>query len=267
MFFSKIEYHRPLPTMRLGGLNIVTSSRAELVDACIADNDKRKRTHAAIRPRLIFDANGHALSLQASDPHYRASLDAADIVHADGGFLVTVSRWFGGRGIAERSATTDMIHDLAAASIKNGMSFYLLGGEEALNQKCAERLAQLYPGLQMAGRHHGYFADDDIDVVIHDIRKASPDIIWVGLGKPREQQIALALADRVDATWIITCGGCFNFVTGDYVRAPGWMQAANLEWLHRLASDPARLFVRYFKSNPHALWVVMTDRLRLAKAR
>ncbi len=256
----------PLETVRLGNVDIVTASRSELVDACLADHEQMRRSEGALRPRLVFDANGHAISLQASDAEFRASLDAADIVHADGGFLVTLSRWLCPTAIAERSATTDMIHDLASACSAKGLSFFLLGGSEEINQNCAECLNETYPELKIAGRHHGYFKDDDIDEIAQKIRAADPDIVWVGLGKPREQRVAAALADQISATWIITCGGCFHFITGDYSRAPQWMQKANLEWVHRLATNPVHLFGRYLKSNPHALWLVMADRLAPAKA-
>src|SRR5690606_24874559 len=112
---------------RLGGLNIVTASRAELAAAMLADCLAARAGESA--PRLVFDANGHALSLRDTDPAYRAALDRADIVHADGGFLVTLSRWMTRAPIAERSATTDMLHDCARAAARRGLGFYLLGGE------------------------------------------------------------------------------------------------------------------------------------------
>lgn len=252
----------PLATTALGGLAIVTASRAQLVDALTADQGLAASAGGRRRPRLVFDANGHALSLRARDPAYRAALDRADVVHADGGFLVTLSRWLGGAPIAERSATTDMIHDVAAAAARHGVSFYLLGGTEAANAECAMRLGARYPGLRIAGRRHGYFRDAELDGVIDDLCAATPDVIWVGLGKPREQAVALAIAERVAATWIVTCGGCFDFVAGGNARAPMWMQMANLEWLHRLSSDPRRLFWRYAVTSPHALWLVAVNRLR-----
>ena len=247
-----------MKTVRLGGVEIATSSRAALVEQFLADC----RTGVA-RPQLVFDANGQALSLAARDPTYRQALERADIVHADGGFLVTLSRW-AGQPIAERSATTDMIHDLAQACSREGLSFFLLGGTPDVSRRCAERLRDIYPELQIGGRRHGYFADDELDEIVATIDEARPDVVWVGLGKPREQMVALQLRDRIGATWIGTCGGCFDFVAGDASRAPRWMQQANLEWLYRLVRDPRRLFWRYFTSNPHALWLVVRHAWRKA---
>ncbi|MEY4985087.1 MAG: hypothetical protein RIR62_3353 [Pseudomonadota bacterium] len=238
---------------RFGDFAIDCVGRDGLVAWCAADVAARHRP-----PRVVMDVNGHALSLARTDPAYRAQVAQADIIHADGGFLVTLSRRLAGPAIPERSATTDMIHDFAAHFARTGGSFFLLGGEEATNAEAARRLADSYPGLRIAGRHHGYFTDAEEPQVAGLIDRSGADVVWVGLGKPREQAVALRLRDRVSACWIITCGGCFNYITGAYPRAPRWMQKANLEWLHRLATDPRRLFRRYALTNPHALWIALT---------
>ncbi|HEY1637884.1 MAG TPA: WecB/TagA/CpsF family glycosyltransferase, partial [Rhizomicrobium sp.] len=63
---------------------------------------------------------------------------------------------------------------------------------------------------------------------------------------------------RLNAGWIVTCGGCFNFITGGYARAPRWMQASGVEWLYRLLRDPQRLFWRYAVTNPLAIFALLT---------
>ena len=241
-----------LPHVTLGGQRIATASRADLVDAMVADC----RSSPA-RTRLIFDANGHGLSLAARDADFRADMDAADVVHADGGFLVTASRWLAARKIVERSATTDLLHDIAKRAAGEGLSFYLLGGRENVNAACAAALMRMYPGLTIAGRRNGYFSHDEEASVVADINAARPDILWVGLGKPHEQRFCVRNRDQLRARWTITCGGCFNYVTGHYRRAPLWMQRANLEWVHRLWTRPRELLLRYAVTTPHALWLVM----------
>jgi N-acetylglucosaminyldiphosphoundecaprenol N-acetyl-beta-D-mannosaminyltransferase len=246
------------PTVRLGGVDITTLGRSDLVDRMLAAIDAHRKGETR-RPEVVVDANGHGVSLNATDAAYRADVAAADLVHADGGFLVTLSR-LTPTPIPERSATTDLIHDAAAAASKHGFSFYLLGATEEVNRECAETLVREYPGLSIAGRQDGFF--QDLDRVAEDIRTAKPDVLWVGMGKPLEQRISLQLRDRTSVPWIVTCGGCFNFVVGAYRRAPGWMQRANLEWLHRLLSDPRKLFWRYAVTSPHALLLVLPDLLR-----
>jgi exopolysaccharide biosynthesis WecB/TagA/CpsF family protein len=246
----------------LGGVRIVTASRDDLVRAMIADHALVSGRKGRGAPRLVFDANAHALSLRAQDPVFRTAVDAADVIHADGGFLVTLSRFVGPSPIKERSATTDLIHDMARAAQLHGFSFYLLGGSEEINERAAAELQRLYPALRLAGRHHGYFSEDEAKQVVASINEAEPDIIWVGLGKPIEQTFCASWGRTLTGTWAVTCGGCFHFITGDYRRAPPWMQRANLEWLHRLISEPRRLFWRYATTSPHAVWIVFSNAWR-----
>lgn len=194
--------------------------------------------------------------MAASDPAYARSLEAADIVHADGQFIVWLSRMLTGAAIPERTATTDLIHAAAREAADTGLGFFLLGGSEDINRRCAERLIELYPTLRIAGRRDGYFGAGEEASVMEQIRESGADILWVGLGKPKEQQFALRARDALGCAWIVTCGGCFNFVAGDYKRAPRWMQRAGLEWLHRMATGPRYLVRRYLVTIPHALWLV-----------
>jgi len=251
-----------LPTTNVAGINITTASRQELADAMVADCLNSKRSGHQFGPRLVFDANGHAVSLRERDKSYRQAFDAADLVHADGGFLVTISRYLSPSPIKQRSATTDLFDDFAARATKAGLSIYLLGGTEQVNQHCADLLPAKFPGLNIAGRHHGYFKDGETDQIIADINAARPDILWVGMGKPKEQAFGAAHKHEIKAGWLITCGGSFSFFTGAYKRAPVWMQNFNLEWLHRLLTRPRQLFWRYLTTSPHALWLALTKTKR-----
>lgn len=241
----------PLEHVMVGGVWVAVASRGELVKA--AQHDAALPTDGR-QARLIFDANGHGLSMAASDREFAEVLGGADVVHADGGFLISASRMLAARKIAERSATTDMIHDFATA----GLSFYLLGATEQVNARACEILQQAYPDLRIVGRRNGYFRREDEDAIVAEINAAQPDVLWVGLGKPLEQAFCLRNRSSFKAAWVVTCGGCYNYITGDYDRAPQWMQNANLEWLHRMTTRPKQLFWRYFTTTPHAFWLAAT---------
>ncbi len=241
----------------IAGIRVATASRAEITEAMVADCLARAETGYSSPPRLVFDANGQAISIAARNSGYRAAVDRADLIHADGGFIVTASRWLAGAKIAERSATTDLVHDFAAAAGANGLSFYLFGGTEEVNARCAARLRAVYPQLRIAGRRNGYFDLRHTDDIIEEINKAAPDLLWIGLGKPQEQIFAAKNAERIRAGWAVTCGGCFDYIAGNYRRAPMWMQRANLEWLFRAFTE-RRLFWRYLVTSPHAIWLMLT---------
>jgi len=75
---------------------------------------------------------------------------------------------------------------------------------------------------------------------------------------PLEYEFAVRNRNRLGAGWLVTCGGCFNFLSGDHRRAPRWMQRVGLEWLHRLCQEPKRLFWRYAVTNPLAAFLLLT---------
>lgn len=254
----------PLEHVFVGGVRAATASRAELTRVIVQHCLKRRAQQGGEPPCLLFDTNGHGISLAATDTAYKDALNAADVVHADGGWIVPVSRFVSGTPIAERSATTDMIHDIAGAGIEHGLRHYLLGGTEEVNAACADRLRQIHPGIIISGRRHGYFSGEQEAAIVAEINAAAPDILWIGLGKPREQLFAVSNKQRLRAVWVITCGGCFNYVTGAYRRAPRWMKENHLEWLFRAVTAP-RLLGRYATTSPHALWLTLfrIDRRRV----
>jgi exopolysaccharide biosynthesis WecB/TagA/CpsF family protein len=161
--------------------------------------------------------------------------------------------------VPERSATTDFIHDAAKIGASHGLRFFLLGATEEANAQTARILSETYPGLQIVGRLHGYFSEYEEDDIVDEINLTQPDVIWVGLSVPREYEFAVRNKHRLKAGWLVTCGGCYNFITGAYKRAPAWMQAAGLEWLYRLAREPKRLFWRYAVTNPIAIFLLLTS--------
>ena len=138
------------------------------------------------------------------------------------------------------------------------MRFFLFGATEEANQKAAQALVEAYPGLQIVGRRHGYFSPLDEDEICDEINITRPDVIWLGLSVPLEYEFAVRNRNRLSAGWLVTCGGCFNFLSGGYKRAPRWMQTIGLEWLHRLFQEPRRLFWRYVVTNPMAAFLLLT---------
>jgi len=216
------------------------------------------RQQTGARPKLVFSTNGQAISLAARDPEVARAMARADCVLPDGASVVTAARLLTRAPIPERVATTDFVHDAAKAAQVAGLRFFLLGASEEINAKAADELMRLYPGLEIAGRHHGYFSEAEEAAVCAAIDASGADVVWVGMGMPREQFFCLRNRDRIRAGWLITCGGCFNFLSGDYRRAPAWMQKSGLEWLHRMATGPRYLIWRYLVTNPHAIYLMLT---------
>lgn len=246
------------PVAQVGGIPVSTLSLKALIDKMLREAPLRRSLDQPAW--LIFDCNGQGLSMNASDSAFRADLAQADLIHADGQVVVTASRWLGGPEIADRSSTTDMFIDSLKPAAASGVTYYLLGATETVNAECARRITAMAPGLQLAGRRDGFWSAQNEDAVIDAINAAAPDVLWVGTGKPREQAFCVRNRHRIKAGWIVTCGGLFNYVTGDYPRAPMWMQKSGLEWLHRMVTRPRQLAWRYITTNPHALWLIWKHR-------
>ena len=241
----------------VGGLATACLSRDGLARMMLQDClDARGNPHR--HPKLVFASNGHAIALAAQDEAFRFTFEQADIIHADGQAAVFASRLLTRTPIPERSATTDFIHDAAKMAAEHGLRFFLLGATEEANGEAARVLRETYPGLQIVGRRHGYFGRDEEDEICDEINLTQPDVVWVGLSVPLEYEFAVRNKSRLSAGWLVTCGGCYNFVTGAYKRAPGWMQVLGLEWLFRLAREPRRLFWRYAVTNPLAIFLLLT---------
>ncbi|MEJ0028073.1 MAG: WecB/TagA/CpsF family glycosyltransferase [Rhizomicrobium sp.] len=240
----------------IGGIKTACVTRAQLANLMVNDCFSARRTKRA--PKLVFASNGHAIALVATDAKFRKTFQAADIVHADGQPVVIASRLFASAHVPERSATTDFIHDAAKTAAAHGLKVFLLGATETVNAHCADILRFSYPDLEIVGRRNGYFRRDEEAAICEAINRSGADIVFVGLGVPLEYDFCVRNKDRLRAGWVVTCGGCYNFVTGDYTRAPQWMQKSSLEWLYRLAREPKRLFWRYAVTNTLALFLMLT---------
>jgi len=240
----------------VGGVKTDCVSRQQMgrlmVGDCLAARGGKRS------PKLVFASNGHAVAMAGTDPIFRRTFQAADIIHADGAPIVFASKMLTRAPIPERSATTDFLHDAAKMAEAHGLEFFLFGATEQVNAACSARLNASYPRLRIAGRRHGYFGRHDEVAIVDDINASGADVLWVGLGVPLEYEFCLRHRDRLKLGWVVTCGGCFNFAAGAYRRAPDWMQRAGLEWLHRLWREPKRLFWRYAITNPLALFLLLT---------
>jgi exopolysaccharide biosynthesis WecB/TagA/CpsF family protein len=119
-----------------------------------------------------------------------------------------------------------------------------------MNQLAVERIRLLYPYLRLAGARDGYFDRGNIEQVAGEIAATRPDILWIGVGNPEQLLLAHAFRRLIPGlTWVRTCGGLFDFLSGLRSRAPGAIQKAGLEWAYRMALEPRRLGWRYATTN------------------
>jgi N-acetylglucosaminyldiphosphoundecaprenol N-acetyl-beta-D-mannosaminyltransferase len=223
----------------------------------------------------IVTANVDILRQASRDAAIRADLASADLVVADGAPLVWASR-LAGTPLPHRVAGSSLIWSLSTGLAADGRSVYLLGGRPAPEadgaQRAAHRLADACPGLRIAGHAsppYGFHADTvRLDDVCAEVIEAKPDLVYVGLGFPKQERLIARLRPDLPGTWFLGCGTAINFVAGDRRRAPLWMQHGGLEWLHRLGCEPRRLAGRYLGHDaPYAFRLLASAAARRAVQR
>ena len=143
----------------------------------------------------------------------------------------------------------------------------LIGGHEGVAQRAARRLDEHVTGLDGVVWFYppfGFDRDpDELQRLVDAVRAAGPDIVFVGLGFPRQERLALLLLETFPAVWFVGCGGSIAMLAGDLPRAPAWMQQNGLEWVYRLALEPRRLARRYLRDGiPYALGMLGRALLR-----
>jgi exopolysaccharide biosynthesis WecB/TagA/CpsF family protein len=242
-------------TVRVGGMPISVLDRHGAAELMIRAAMTRRRKG---RPLYFTSVNGEAIARASRDPELSALFLAADQILADGQPLVIASRLLCRVPLPERVATTDLVHDVARLAERVGASFYLFGSEEEENERAAVALRDAYPDLRIVGRCHGFLKGEALFAKLREINDLSPDIVWLGLGVPIEQQFVLDYSHLLPNVGVIkTSGGLFNHISGKNPRAPLWMQRLGFEWLWRTMMEPRRLFWRYLTTNPIAVYALL----------
>jgi N-acetylglucosaminyldiphosphoundecaprenol N-acetyl-beta-D-mannosaminyltransferase len=206
----------------------------------------------------------HTFVTAQDDASLRAALDSADMVAMDGVPLVWLARRRGFRS-AERVCGPDVMLALCDAGRDRGLRHYFLGGAPGVPDSLAASLRVRFPGLSVVGTESPPFrplTPDEDQAQIDTINAAEPDVLWIGLGSPKQELWAAHHASRLRVPLLLPVGAAFDFHSGRVRRAPRWMQRTGLEWLFRLAMDPRRLLRRYAVTNVRFVTMVARDALR-----
>lgn len=199
----------------------------------------------------------------------RELVSNADLVVADGMPLI----WAGGlqgSPLPERVAGSTLIRTLSAAAGSAEASIFLLGGNPGTADAAVDCLKEGHPNVRVAGTlcpPYGFETDPAwMDRIERSLCDAAPDIVYVGLGFPKQERLIVALRKRLPHTWFVSCGISFSFLAGEVQRAPVMVQRLGLEWLHRLIQEPKRLFRRYLVEGIPFLFELLLSAL-IARAR
>jgi N-acetylglucosaminyldiphosphoundecaprenol N-acetyl-beta-D-mannosaminyltransferase len=238
------------------GIRFVGYGKEALLQALAERIDRRQQT-------IVLSGNVHGFNLAYEQPWLRAFFNQADFVRLDGSGLRLGARLVS-QTLPPRLTWADFVWDLAAFAEPRGDRFFLLGGRPGVAEAAAARLRERHAGLQIAGTHHGFFANrpghPENEAVLAQIATSRPDILLVGMGMPRQERWIYDNRDRLAATVTMTAGALFDYVSGRLRRPPPLFTATGLEWAGRLLIEPRRLWRRYLVGNPLFLWRIVKQR-------
>lgn len=213
--------------------------------------------------RRAHFATVHTVVEATRSPKLRSALTTAWMVCTDGLPLAWVARLRGAD--AERVCGPDVMLTLCDRGRALGLRHYFVGGGEGVADQLAAALSERFPGIAVAGTATPPFrelTEPEDAALVEAINVAAPDIVWVGLGSPKQELWAEAHAARLATGLILAVGAAFDFHSGRLRRAPRWMRRVGLEWLFRLIMEPRRLLRRYLVTNSQFLILLAREGLR-----
>lgn len=197
------------------------------------------RALANDRPHQVATVNPEFVMRARRDPEFLGVLRRADLCLPDGVGLLWAARRTG-RPLPARVAGVDFIQALAGTGVSFGWRFFFLGARPGVAEAAADVLRREHPGIRITGTYPGSPDPATDAATVAAVRQAGADVVLVAYGAPAQD---LWIARNLPATGArlgIGVGGAFDFIAGRTRRAPPWMQARGLEWLHRLAHQPWR---------------------------
>ncbi|MDM8529157.1 WecB/TagA/CpsF family glycosyltransferase [Anaerolineales bacterium HSG24] len=234
-----------LPRVNILGVGIHAITMTDALQQITRWIDQQARAYVSV-------CTVHTVMECQHNQQMRQAVNQADMATPDGMPLVWLGRQKSGQPVS-RVYGPDLMLALCALSVEHGYRHFFYGGASGVPQQLARTMQNRFPGLQVAGAYSPPFrpltaAEDEQMIKI--INHAAPDIIWVGLGTPKQDLWMAVQRVKLTAPVLIGVGAAFNIHTGQLRQAPKWMQQNGLEWLFRLSQEPSRLWYRYLIYNP-----------------
>ncbi|HYH58760.1 MAG TPA: WecB/TagA/CpsF family glycosyltransferase [Thermoleophilaceae bacterium] len=198
----------------------------------------------------------HAVMVAQSDPEMRRALTESALTVPDGMPLVWAANMLGER-LPNRVYGPELMARYSDRCAERGHRIWLYGGrDQGSLVQLALSMRQRHPGIQIVGGYSPPFrdlTDEEEDTLAEQINSAKPDVLWVGIGVPKQEKWMARMRDRLDVPVMCAVGAAFDFHAGRISQAPRWMQERGLEWTYRIAQEPRRLLPRYLYYNPRFL--------------
>jgi len=231
------------------GVPLALTDYGQALDWLDAMVDTRQRGYVCV-------CNVHTVMASREDPALHAALAGSSLNVPDGQPLVWAVNALG-HGLESRVYGPELMARACARAAQSGQRFYLYGGRDqgALFQ-LALNLRQRFPGIKIVGGYsppHRPLTVDERAAIVEEINHSRPDVVWVGIGVPKQEKWMALMRPLLEAPVLVGVGAAFDFHAGLVRQAPRWIQDAGLEWAFRLAHEPRRLWRRYSRYNPRFL--------------
>lgn len=238
--------------------NVTMNEAVEIIECFIA----QRKLWFVVTPNV-----DHIVRLQ-KDIELNKIYEEASLVLPDGMPLIWASRFLK-TPLKEKISGSDLFIKACELSSEKEYKLYFLGGREGAAKGTAKTLRRRYPNIKICGFYSppfGFEKDDKENTkIVKNIQDAKPDILFVGLGSPKQEKWIYKYKNKYQVPVSIGIGVTFEFVSGMVRRAPSWMQKTGLEWFWRLIQEPKRLWKRYLINDPIFFWLVLKQKLGLFK--
>lgn len=232
---------RPHPSFPVLGVRV----DAVQIPDVIADIERWIEQRRGCRWVAVTDM--HSVMEAQHDPGFRAVLAEADLVVPDGMPLVWCAR-LRGHALRRRVYGPELMLTFCRETTAKGYRHFFYGGDSGVPERLAASLLQACPGIYIVGTHSPPFrrlSPEEDAYIVEMIHRAAPDVLWIGLGAPKQEKWMREHRDRLNVPVLVGVGAAFDFHAGIKRQAPRWMREHGLEWFFRLLQEPRRLWKRY----------------------
>lgn len=212
-------------------------------------------------PLHLMGVNADKIIEANKNERMKQIINSCGVINADGASVIIASRFLK-RPLPERVAGIDLMQNLIKLSVKKEYSIYLLGGKQEIVERTAKVLKKQYPMLKLAGIHNGYFEESDWPLISDELKKLKVDFVFVGITSPLKEYLIEYLQEDGNESVFMGVGGSFDVISGELLRAPIWMQKANMEWFFRMIQEPKRLFKRYLIGNIIFIKKILMEKIK-----
>lgn len=241
--------------VRINAVNIETA--ADRIDRALTSGERG----------YVCVTSVHGVMEAQSSPEFKTILNNSLLTVPDGMPTVWVGRLQGFHSM-RRVFGPDLMNAVCERSVRKGYTHFLYGGAAGVAEELNKSLLSRFPGLRVIGTYTPPFrplTEAEEQQLTQKISKLRPDIFWIGLSTPKQEQFMAAHFNQLAAKLMIGVGAAFDIHTGRLRDAPQWVKSSGMQWMHRLIQEPTRLWRRYLINNPRFVWRITLQLIGASK--